>query len=454
MKPSFEELLNIVMESEEMVLTTADEDQAIQELTDQLCLLMSARSQMQTVGTVCRPQMQDLVDEAGLVLPEQCPINSYTSEPSQTNLTVTVESILDTAKNVIMEILAKTVEILRRILDFIRRLLDPILGYSKNYMAVRDWTVQVFDLDNELAKALADAQVVELTGPDREKYDRAKAEIDGIQKEWNENWSHLRADLLFRNRAFDTLQACGLHLQDTFNQVVWKIGLLSSLLKETHRDVNDVVVQKDITEKLDEVLKPINCKPYEVALTLLGYNTPYEDNQSLSIFSAWLHNELSRMHAAKMTELPIEEVCFKAIADRLNHEKQYGDLGKPVVIIKGNDGEIKIGASELQKTIKNFGPAIQALRGTPPPVDKRGQLGEHFRAATLSLVSEFNGASSIIGDIVRSNGEIYRSYGMMARFMSQMLNMRMIMLRANGKEEDVKAMEAKLDIVKRSLHLA
>lgn len=454
MKLSFEELLNSAMESEDTQISTVDEDQAIQDMTDRLNLLLTARGQIETDGQVCRAQVQDLVDEAGLELSDRCPINSYTAEPSQTNLTITVENIFESVKNIIAEIIVKTVEVLRKILDFLRRLLDPIFGYSKNYTAVREAATQIFDLDNEIAKALAEKEIHELSGKPREAYERAEALATEVKKEWDEQWSSLRADLLAQGNAFNTMQACGVHLIDTFNQVQIKIGLLSALLREKHRDPNHPVVARDIADKLDDVMRPINCKPYEVALTLLGYKDPYEPNQSLSIFSAWMHAELSKMHYDKPSETAdIVDTASAALRANLAHHEAHGVMGNPRVQVKG-DGEIKLDATELQKTIKNFQPAIDVLKSARPPVDPRGDLGQHFRAATLSLVSEFNGARSIIGDIVRSNGDIYRAYGQMTKYLTQALNMRIIMLRANGDVETIKAMEARLDLVRRALKLS
>lgn len=430
------------LETEEVKLDTADEAQALHDLNAQLQILEDAKKEIVATQAVGRDQVKELVDECGMTLSEDYPLNSYTQQPSKTNLTVTVEGIFQTAKSILKAILVKIKEILRKIFDFLRSILDKYFSYSKNYIKLRDNLAVLLATDAEMAKLIAthqaavdDATLARVLGSDKALYDRYTQEVEVLQKQWSDNYSDL-VDAILSNQSpyIVALRTATIATNHAFTQVRSKISLLNAVAAETHRDPNQPSVLKDILTKLADVARPIDITAFQAAVGMIRSHHDRMQYDSLKACADQIHGEsiaLAGSHGAKASDLLAVGTFF------VSHHVPFEELPIP--------------AEQLLKEINAYSKVVSELQTENPIEDQEGLIAQSFTIAAKELMNEFTGLQMLLYDAVRANAIIYQSMTMASRAYYAQINRCMLLARASNDAELISNCEKAMDEARRKL---
>lgn len=101
-------------------------------IQEALNLLENYQREIQTVGGVSRAHVKALVDECGVELPASAPLNSFTADPSTTNIQVANEGLISAIAGKIKDLAKAVLALLRKIFDWVIDLLRKVRGNRAN----------------------------------------------------------------------------------------------------------------------------------------------------------------------------------------------------------------------------------------------------------------------------------------------------------------------------------
>ena len=428
MEQSLEALMQDALESENVEFDAADENHVIDSLTDRYTLLNNTRQQIDSTGGVSRNDIQDLVDECELALPEEAPINSFTEAPSQTNFAVAVESILETTKAVLRTIIQKVKEILRKIFDYLVKLLDPVFRESKNYVKLRDNFKLLFATEEELTKLMAksgivvptedDALTKELGEENKAIYDRYTDEIKHCAMQWQEGYNAFVAAAMKRESPYmNALRAAIIASDHGFRQLVSKIKLLAAIAAETHRDPNSPGVQNDILTKLQSVSEDIDLSAFKAAVSLTEAQHPH-GAEGLKEVADTLHAEAMKLEGEKSEPQDMMDVAYLFANDRHPFE------------------ELPVPAEKILNDIRIYRELVDTLQASTPKEDDAGKIIRAYNDAARKVLSEFLAFQLIVSDGVKVNRVLYWTLMVATKYTYAAINRHILLSKALGKKEE------------------
>lgn len=436
------------LEAEEVKLDTVDEDQAIHDLESQIQMMEETRNVIETSKSVNRAQVQELVNECGYVPDEDCPVNSYTEEPSKTNLSVTVESIWSATKSILAAIVEKVKEILKKIFDFIDGLIGKWLSKSKNYTKVKETLKYLLMTREEVAQNLkkhgldldnAIKDATSHTEPNGEskygpEFDKLIASGSSTMERWASDYNDLVHYLFSETALTDGLQAATIATQHAFNILHKKLATMVELSKELSqiKKSNNI---RSATDKLNSIAKPVDAGPFKAAAHLFDVTNgkpPVNSMMDCAQYMSTIIQKLASEHALP----PLTPEVF--VRDYFAGEKrQHHDVVFP--------------AEYIRKQMDEDKPLLASLVTRVGAGDRDSELVQAYQNAAKSLVQEFNAAQNILFIVAQVNRNIYYFMTLAINLYENQLNMAMIMARHEGNEGLVKETEAAFDKLKRQL---
>jgi hypothetical protein len=430
------EQLAASLETEQVTLDIQDEEQVIKDLATKLEMLTNTRQDIRSINAVSRDQVKELVEECEMSLHEDCPLGSYTEMPSNTNLTVTLEGILDSTQEFLGKVWAKFIEILRKIFDYFRKLLDPILPFSKNYVKARDNLEILLATNDELerlAVTKAREDYLSKLGEDKQAYLTAEQDFEKAQAAFVEFWNGLTMDIVLAGPYQKARMSYAIAAEHAFGQIFTKMSALGAILKEP-RDVTNPTVKQIVLDRLANIEKPIDLDTFHAAAGLVKEVHGMREKGTLRQYADLLHD-----HREFLATQAIEEKPDAALVAR--HFISKGNLPETV----------EFPVVKLLQEMNVFKKEIDALQECKPKDDPNGEIGAAYRAVAKSLLDEFMACQLILTDGVNDNRLLFKGLAIVSKRVYALMNLRMIEIRAEGDEEKLKQAEKEMSICKSRL---
>jgi hypothetical protein len=462
MKPTLalEYFGHVALETQELEYDTADEDQAARHLTGQLDILENARAAMISSKVVARDQVKELVDECELGLPDDCPINSYTEEPSSTNLTATLESILESTKNAIVAIAKKLAEILKAAFDAFLNFLNSLLKYSKNYQKVKANLARLCAardaVHHELMQASGGHSSVSLS-PEEQALDQTiGAKIADIEQRWNDNWNGMLADVLAEGPYTIGLRAIAINCVHGFDLIQGKLNLFAALVKDKTKNLNNQVTLQTLVEQFDSIATPIAIEPYAAAIRVFDKSYVYNDKpdaeDSLSTVAGYVRQFSGNLYRSKPTTVvSIEDAAAQLGVSNGQHTQHL------LRVPDAHGSEVFVPIEELHNKVVACRAEVQVLLGETGPMDRNGYLQGPLRMASTVLTYEVRGMIKLLVDAAQLNTTLLNAAIQCSQYRQAQLNQMMLHLRAGARVDPttfgpaVTAAEAEIDRLKKDI---
>lgn len=235
-----------------------EDREALDRISETGRVLDSYYDEISRTGGISRADAVTLVNEYGVMLGERYPPQSFTEVASRTNLSVTLEAILERAGALLMQLLKKAAELLLKIVTWIRDLLQ-------NRIARMDNAISKAKGVGAVQKASADLKAA---GTSQIKTDDSTTALENAVKlaleTYENNFTDLVADIIVEESFSRTVRSMAFGVLGILDPLQAKVALLNTIIHR-HRAPS---LTADISEvgELRTVAMPI---PAQRLLTIL-----------------------------------------------------------------------------------------------------------------------------------------------------------------------------------------
>lgn len=364
----------------DLSMETQEEDEVARKIQEQLELLNDHYTTISAMGGVGREQVQLMVRDCAMTLPENYPSESFTLQPSKTNYGIAMESIGQTAWTLIVDLIKKAAEILRKILKYITDLFKQAMDAFKDWDKVKN-NVSVLAKGRNKIKSLAGT--VEVSGEQKERLDTYTAKLEEINGEYARQWTGLIEDVVTNGPLTRTVRLTLIPAEHTLNLLSKKMQLLIA--------VNDQTTSPEYAiTRIQRVAEPIDPTPYESILSLLGVH-----DKQLSIYDVAQRIKEGLLEA--MSNHGVEGQTLSNVIDRL-----VADHTSP--------GEVLINKDVFYRKVHSFDDLMAKLQESRPKGAAGTAVGAAYAHAFNMLSSEFTAVSLFVSMAKTLNDMLFRVY--------------------------------------------
>lgn len=261
------------------------------QVTDDLAVLDSYYTEIATVGGVSREHARALVAQCGVQLGERYPPQSFTEIPSKTNLTVTMEGILDRTGSLIADLLKRAAALLLKIVRWILALLKDARSRAKRVI-VKAANVTALKKANEQLDKVVPTESSSLTPAQQAEVSKAEKTVTSAAEIYERNFNDLVADLMVGGAFTKTVRQLDFVFAEYAPIVRNKLALFDKVLHQRPQagaPQNDVVALSELktiatpipAQHAAQTLKAINVQDGDLSKPRLGacMRTLYDEYQ-------------------------------------------------------------------------------------------------------------------------------------------------------------------------------
>lgn len=209
-------------------IDVAEIDHEQQRIMDNIHILDGYRERiMQTMG-VSRAQAQSLITDCNVSFPQRYPLNSFTTEPSQTNLTIAMEGMAQSAMRLLKDLLRKAAELMMKIVNWILDLLKRDRNRAKSIAK----NARILTVMDEVTTKFDNLPSMDELAAQHPEIAAARNELDSAIGSYNDQFNDLYAALLNNDPIIQILREVSLSIGAALSVIQSKMNVFFHLLHD------------------------------------------------------------------------------------------------------------------------------------------------------------------------------------------------------------------------------
>ncbi len=333
---------------------------------EQLATLNSYIDDIAKTGGVSRGQAQALVQECGIVLKDQYPIESYTALPSQTNLAVTLESMFETTAQLVWELIKKAAKLFLKLIHWVIDLIKKRREANKALPKVAARAKMANQATAELQAAGLNDSVVPPSG--KAAVAAAQRELEEAEEKYAEAFNDLVADMVTEGAFLKAVQFMDMYMLSKATIYRDKQVMFIQALK---RPANDAGARMRTVGELNTVAMEVPGDELAIRARAAFKNTDTASNSLSDVMSAML-NEVRALSNGKSYDPPAPGDVAEAASGNINN------ILAP----------LPMAPDELRKIMEQLQQGAQQLSAIHQSGELAPELKKAFLAAHAVVVKE------------------------------------------------------------------
>lgn len=333
---------------------------------ENLATLNSYIDDIAKTGGVSRSQAQALVQECGVVLKDQYPIESYTALPSQTNLAVTLESMFETTAQLVWDLIKKAAKLFLKLIHWVIELIKKRREANKALPKVTARAKMASQASAELQAAGLNESVVPPSG--KAAVAAAQRELEEAEEKYAEAFNDLVADMVTDGNFLKAVQFMDMYMLSKATIYRDKQVMFIQALK---RPTNDVGIRLRTIGELNTVALEVPGDELAIRARAAFKNTDTASNSLSDVMAAML-NEVRALANGKSFDPPAPGDVAEAAAGNINN------ILAP----------LPMAPDELRKIMEQLQQGAQQLSAIHQSGELAPELKKAFMAAHAVVVQE------------------------------------------------------------------
>lgn len=260
------------------------------QLQEALRLLDSYHDELIAIGGVSKVHAQALTEQCGVELPKHVRLDSFTTEPSRTNLTVTQEGIVAAAVRKVKELGKALIELIRRALRWIGEQLRKLMFWRKDQAKTVDNAVALKQATDKMEEV--GVQSVEPPPSVKRKIDQLREVSASAAARYEESYNALFEDFLNGNKIAQRLRPLLLGLPAVLEIYEQRLEQYGEALTDTGTNESRAGLFASLAEP--EVFPSLNQLAVMIAPDLGKLKSP-----PLSVVGPQVHDHLQELSRAR-----------------------------------------------------------------------------------------------------------------------------------------------------------